>query len=314
MIRALIPELCKAGRRTPFLSQDEQKLFYEKGLRPAIQHILGDISAEWPATYNDEMFRARGHNGQLSFQTKVVPQWKLHLLGDTIRYYLELNGSSWAKGLVFLHQIRGVKHSSFHSFDTDSADKALRSFLQESNLHHAVFGSGTWWVDVGIEISSPEKSCLSWRTDSHFHLVEAALEISANTACRITSVGSSKYTRDLVSHMPAVSGCRITPGPRACGPYDVQYFQAYSTDKALIYCQERGHSGKFITCTEVLKGKAKNYIQNLYNLYANAIDNNNSLARLEVRVPLCYATEVLLNLDDDLLQSSLVSFTQSIWW
>jgi len=313
VVRVLFPELGKV-KNSPSLSRDEHQIFYEKGLRPAIQELLGDLSAEWPATYNDEMFRARGRNGQLSFQTKVVSAWHVPFLSALLRHHLDLNNVSWAKGLVFLHQIRGVKHSSFHSFNSDSATKALHMFVRANNLNYAIFSSGSWWFDVGIEIRSQAKNCLSWRTDSHFHLVQDALKINPNAASRITSLGSSKYTRDLVSHIPLVSGCRIEPGSQASGPYDIAYFQTYSTDKSLIYRQDQGHSGKFITCIDVLKGKGTNYIESLYNLYANAITDNNSHARLEVRVPLSHANTVLLDLDHNLLGNSLVSFPPVIWW
>ena len=135
-------------KHSPVLTQVEQKIFYEQGLRPTIQEILGNLSTKWPTTYNNKMFCTHGHNGQLSFQTKVIPQWDVYYLGDTIHHYLELNGSSWATELIFLHEIHGVRHSSFHSFDTKSASKALESFLQANDLHHVVFESGMWWIDV----------------------------------------------------------------------------------------------------------------------------------------------------------------------
>ncbi|GLB33116.1 hypothetical protein LshimejAT787_0100010 [Lyophyllum shimeji] len=315
IIRVMIPELYHDQRSSPRLSQDEQRIFYEQGLRPAMEELLGDKAAEWPATYDDEMFRARGKDGRLALTTKMFPEWLVDQLGDQIRASLQDHGCSWGTGLVFLHQVRGVKHSSSHSVDAECAQRALQDFIEENNLDlTSLQSSGEWWIDVGLEIASGEGNCLAWRTDSHYHVVKRALDITSDVAHRITSVGSSKYTRDMSSHLPAVSGCRISPGPRARGPFEVQYMQAYTTEKALIYRPDRGHFGKFITCADVLNGKAMKFIDDLYELYRNAIDTNCSLARIEVRVPLRHGAAVLLDLDEELLRESLVSFSRSVWW
>jgi len=315
VVRVFIPQLYHENR-TQYLSQDEQRIFYEAGLRPAVERLELEKSSEWPATYNDEMFRARGNNGQLSFQTKVIADWLLPYLGDYIRSSLSNAGYSWGEGLVFLHQIRGVKHATSHSLRTRSARDALRTFLGQNHLEPAILDlDNSWWVDVGIEVDSKEKSCLAWRTDSHFHIVHQVMGLSEYRADKITTPGSSKYTRDMASHLTAVSGCRIAPGDRSRGPYDVQYLQMYTTDKSLTYRQDQGHYSKFITCTAILKGRAMGYIKSLYDLYRNAIKTSHSLARLEVRVPLAKADEVLLHsIDEDILRDSLVSFPREEWW
>lgn len=314
MIRAFFPDLYGESHRTPHLTQEEQKTFYEDGLRPAVQELLGEQAAEWPATYTDEMFRARSRNGQLSFQSKVLPDWSIPSFGDYIRHYLTLNGHAWGRGIVFLHQVRGVKHSCAHSTTCSAARSALSKLWSQHNLQSNVFATGTWWIDVGVEIGSRDQNCIAWRADSHFHIVQNTCLINSTHADRITSPGSSKYTRDMVSHLPAVAGCRISPGVRAEGKFETQYLQMYTTDKSLTYHPEKGRFGKFITCTEILKGKADQYLEGLYGLYCNAIKSSYSLARVEMRVPLKFCHKVLLNLDEGLLRNSLVSFERSVWW
>ena len=88
MVHILIPELYHKNQ-SQFLSQDAQRIFYQDGLHPAVQALDIARSAEWPATYNDEMFQARGTNSQLSFQTKVFPDWLVPYLGDAIREALQ---------------------------------------------------------------------------------------------------------------------------------------------------------------------------------------------------------------------------------
>ena len=85
MIRVLLPGLYDGERRSPFLKQHELATFYEKGLRPAVVRLAGASSSEWPPTYSAEMFRARGKNGTLSFQTKTLSAWLVKDLGNLIR-------------------------------------------------------------------------------------------------------------------------------------------------------------------------------------------------------------------------------------
>lgn len=326
MVRVLLPELY-SDDRSQNLSQEEQKTFYEKGLLPAMQYLDGDQAAEWPASYDDELFRARGRNGQFSFQTKIVNDFLLDEFGDAIRDCLAHYGCSWGTGLVFLHQIRGVKHSLQHTPNRESAQESLVEFLYQNQLWNPEQNPDTdpvenltasedskWWIDVGIEVASSEQRCLAWRTDSHFSVVRAACGLDDRNSQRITSPGSSQYTRDMASHLPGVSGCRITPGIRGAGEFGVKYLQMYTTDKALIYRPEQGHHGKYITPIDILKGKGVSYAQKLYDLYRNAIKDNYSLARLEVRVPLEQSNNALLNISGELLYDSLLSFNRTTWW
>ncbi|KAF8950009.1 hypothetical protein BDZ97DRAFT_1771900, partial [Flammula alnicola] len=225
MIRALLPGLYDKERKSPFLSQHELAVFYEKGLRPAVEVLLESGAAEWPPTYTAEMFRARGKNGTLSFQTKTMPKWHVKRLGDEIRRALSENDIPWGAGLVFLHQIRGVKTSNVHTPVRAAATTAFEEFLQDHKFVQEALLTGDWWIDVGVEIASQDMQSLAWRTDSHFHIVKSVVKISTRHANRITRPGSSKYIRDMTSHLTAVSGCRISPGVRAQGPYDVNYFQ-----------------------------------------------------------------------------------------
>jgi hypothetical protein len=313
MIRVLFPALCEEGRSSS-LTQEEQKTFYEKGFRPAVVSLLGASAADWPPNYESEMFRARGHSGHLSFITKSLPEWHVALLGDKIRENLRFHDITWAEGLVFLHQIRGVKNTNQHTPYADPSEVALEEWLDRNFLKGEDLLLGDWWIDVGLQISSDRKDCLAWRTDSHCHVVEEVLDIPNQHAERITSIDSSKYSRDLTSHLTAVSGCRITPGTRAEGPFSTKYLQLYTTDKSLTYRPDNGHYGKYITCQDVMAGKADSYCEKLYNVYQSAIEDNFSLARVEVRVPIKHATEVLLSLTNRTICKWLVSFSRVEWW
>jgi hypothetical protein len=315
MLRVFIPDLHNPHTRSPFLSQEDHRIFYEYGLLPAVRELCEDRADEWPTTYTDEMYRARGRNGTLSFQTKRIPAWNVEDLGKTIRSKLHEAGIPWAARIIFLHQIRGVKDSNIHSVDEVAATRALEEFLMEENLdENAVFTGGAWWIDVGIQVSSHAKSCLAWRTDSHGKIVQQICNINVQNAVRLTSVGSSQYTRDMTSHLPQVSGCRIEPGVQGRGPFQVAYLQLYSTDKSVTYRLDQGRHSKFITCADAIRGKANQFINGLYSAYRNAIDNNYGQARMEVRVPIAFCKNVLVDLDRNVICRGLVSFRSMEWW
>lgn len=315
MIRVFIPELYSEDRRSPFLTPGERKLFYEDGLLPAMKQLIEESATEWPSRYEDEMFRARGRNGQVNFQSKIVPYYLVSDIGGYLRSSFAENDSAWGTGLVFLHQIRGLKETHRH---TDNwAEEALSDFFCKNNISlDAIREHGEWWVDAAIEVHSEENPprSLAWRTDSHFSLVRDVLNISDNHADRITRPGSSKYARDLMAHLPAVSGCRISPGPRARGVYEARYLQMYMTDKSLTYRPGQGAFSKQLSVPEVMRGKHGAYIGGIYELYCNAIGHSHSMARLEVRVPLRHASRVLIGLDREILRESLVSFKPAVLW
>ncbi|KAJ3963519.1 hypothetical protein EV361DRAFT_874802, partial [Lentinula raphanica] len=191
----------------------------------------------------------------------------------------------------------------------------LQQFLWSVDLPGPDELVGQWYVDVGMELVSQDLQCLQWSTPGHYFAVRDVLSISSEDASRITKLSSSKYSRDVVSHLMGVSGCRIEPGTRAQGPYEAVYLQLYTTDKALTYNPEGRHHGKAIT-TKLAMGQTQpaDFINGLTHLYTNAMTRNASNARVEVRVPVHHATRVLSNsLSTDVI-TSLLSFQRSVWW
>lgn len=310
-----IPEIYNPDRLSSRLTQAEAATLYELGTRPAVVHLCPTPANEWPANYPDEMWRARGHNGQLAFGGKIIPEWLVGNLADAMRASFTANKSLWGTGLIFIHQIRGVKDSTTHSPDADSAAAAMTLFLEKNHLPLAAVtrDGDVWYADLALEISSTEGKCLAWRTDSHHRIVRHLLQVTRDEALRITKPGSSLYARDLVSHLPAVSGCRITPGT-AGGPHQAVYIQMYTTDKSITYRPDGQHYGKFIEAKDLLDGKGPTFITSLCNVYNNAIGTCSSHCRVEVRVPLCFATSAMLGIPEKLIRQSMISVLRKTWW
>lgn len=289
--------------------------FYEVGLRPTIAELLPEDVSDWPPTYSAELFRARKNSGHMAYQSKMIPSTHVRDLGPTLRNHLRAWGVDWAEGFFFMHEVRGVKHAHQHSMNRHNAVLKLQELCEDIHLVDEAFELGEWWIDVGAEICSADQLCLQWSTATQSQVVEEVLRISPEKASRITSLGSSKYSRDIVSHLMGVSGCRIEPGVRAEGEFEAAYFQLYSTDKSITYNPEGHHHGKAMSLAAAMgPEQPASFITELEDLFVSAMDKNASNARVEVRVPIHHACRVLTNIDDELIRQWVLGFPRRVWW
>ncbi|KAK7458684.1 hypothetical protein VKT23_009683 [Stygiomarasmius scandens] len=295
------------------LTHAQKAEFYELGLRPAVKEILSSDVFDWPPSYHTENdFRSKKRSGASTYQTKLFPDKELYKFTGTLQSHLQQNDVDWADGLFFVHVIRGVKHATRHSLTARGADAALEDFLNEAGVDTTV---GSWYVDVALEVSSDEEQCLQWMTSCHASIVQEALQISERNAVRITSLGSQCYSKDIVSHLSHVAGCRIEPGSRAAGPFDVLYVQLYTTDKSVTYAPEGRHHGKALEVSDAMgKDQPPKFLNELQKAFTSASTNTSSNARIEVRVEFEHATSVLLGFDLDIISSSLLAFERDEWW
>ncbi|KAF8806698.1 hypothetical protein BYT27DRAFT_7257387 [Phlegmacium glaucopus] len=82
----------------------------DTGLCPTIENLAPHDASDWPATYDDEAFRAKKKSGAFAYQTKQFPQWLIPRFADTLREELKDNNVNWAEDFFFIHMIRGTKH------------------------------------------------------------------------------------------------------------------------------------------------------------------------------------------------------------
>lgn len=328
-IKVMVPGLYDPTRKNPNLSQEEGAIFYEKGLLPTMQELEEDtlLASEWPPTYQDEMWRARKASGQFSFTTKILRKEQVPRFGRLLIRKLRHAGVRWAKGLCFLHQIRGVKAATIHDatisdplFDDgyEAEDEPCYSeFLERNHVIEHRMKEHSWYVDVGLEVKSLDGHSLVLRTDHHFHAVMLAFGADQNIARRLTSFNNPMYARDMVVGMPGVAGFRIEPGVTMGGDFQVKYGQGYTTDKTHTYLHDKGHVAKRLSLEKVLamkKGEVSTYCNSLHNLYMNAGAGHPSNVRLEVRVPISQAHRALQNIDEEALRSCILAFNNVEWW
>ncbi len=289
--------------------------WYERGFRPAIEKLLPTFAAEWPATYRTEEIRAGnvGSWGRRSINRDIV-QGLMHDVH--LQALIDPDDAlDWAMDAFVMHTVRGTKLVSFHPTAAGPAAEYLDTFIRDAKIVGNAFDRGEWYIDVGIQISSKEEMCVQWTTASHHRIVEQALRIPERDAQRITEINSSKYTRDLASHLTAVSGFRIKPGPRAAGRFQVCYLQAYTTDKTVTYHPKGKHFALHLTSAEALgKHQPTTTVDGIHSIYEGATTANHSSARLEARVPVQFATTVLTQFEHEVMRGCLCLFTKKEWW
>ncbi|KAF8873543.1 hypothetical protein CPB84DRAFT_1829545 [Gymnopilus junonius] len=314
LLRVLIPGLYRENG-SPMISEENRRIFYEDGLYPAIRTMMRARGTDWPATFQGEVFRAQGANGRLALQTKILPEHLVPFLGDTLRQELFNRGIPWAGSIVFLHQVRGVKNGTAHHLSEASINRAFTKFLSDNDLvFQEVIANGRWCLDVGLELESRRDECVVWRTDGHRNVVGRILDIDEVHADKITRLTSGKYTRDMTSHMPSVSGCRVVPGAREQGPFEARYLQLYMTDKSVTARKDKTHHGKFIDGAAILAGKGVEYIEKLYDLYSTSATVVQAHARAEVRVDIKHYGSPFRNFSAGLIERSLLTFPRNVWW
>ncbi|KAJ8074343.1 hypothetical protein PM082_012656 [Marasmius tenuissimus] len=312
-IHIFFPKLYDHGGPSVRISESQMAEFYVKGVRPAIVEILPESASDWPPSYTSEVFRITRANGRKAYGTKMVPQEFLGKFVATLRLKLDEDHITWAAGFFFMHSVRGVKLTSFHYPDRQSARMALEELLSEVSIPWDATLRGRWYIDVAIELRSKDKACLQWTTHSHPSVIAAVLHISESQAIRMTGLGSSRYERDNASHLMGVSGCRVEPRSGS-GPLDVAYVQLYTTDKATTYAPERGFHGKAITMNMAMSAdQPTSFLSNLIKSYTDSVAIA-SLARVEVRLPFRHALDVLLDIPKATFRKSLAVFSREVWW
>jgi hypothetical protein len=306
LIRIAFPALYSQNCNVQ-LSGDHKAAVYNGGILPALRECCPEDAQNWPPSYQDAMFRAKNKSGSFQHGNRAFSQWEVSEFSESLTRNLQQR-YQWARDLIYMIQVKGVKEANRHNPNPHDAEVSLQRFLSDFDT-----SSGSWFVDVGLEISERGKS-YQWRSDSHHVVFREALDLSEATAAAVSRRSNRAYFRDISSHLLDLAGCRVDLIPRFKGPHQIEYIQMYTTDKAIVHHLEKGRHTKYMSGPEALSGQPPKFIVELYQAFYNARDVLDCAARIELRVPLEASTEVLLGLSDQLLAQCLVVFPIRTWW
>ncbi|KAG2048355.1 hypothetical protein BDR06DRAFT_976026 [Suillus hirtellus] len=276
-VRLFFPRLSNPDRTDVELTFEEKKGLYEKGLLPVLRDLSPDTVTNWPINYEGAQTRARKARGLYQYGTRPFQGARVKRFGWALADKLK-EEFPWAEGMLFMCQMQGVKEAHQHlPDDLDRAEDALKNALSDF-YYEDLMEEPHCYVDVGFELAEPGYA-YQWRTDAHCQLLQEFTDLPLPRAQ--TLMKSRDAAIDYSSGLIQLSGCRIPiPTPDAT----IVYFQAYTTDKALIQQKDGGRHGLSITGKAALEAEEPPYLKRLYDLYFDAKDNHDCAARVEVNV------------------------------
>ncbi|TFK60080.1 hypothetical protein BDN72DRAFT_779859, partial [Pluteus cervinus] len=305
MLRIFFPQLGgPTTTRSPQLTPEEMGEFYDLVLRPAIMEVEPTHTHNWPASYFAEGFRARNHRHGFQNGTMAFPRSGVKSLSAAI-VRLANETLPWGKNIVFGAQVRGVKLHNSHENDEQGPVDVLGDISQNLDVT-----TGSWWVDVGLEVMEAGRAIL-WRSDAHVKLMTAVLGISEDDALSLKR--SRNHEKDISSHLTSVAGFRVKCREHP-GEFEAAYLQAYTTDKGATYHREGRNVAKRITTGMAMEGTPPKFCTSLERTYEDCATKTDVAARLEVRVPLRYATSALANLPVRVLRECVLNMSRAVWW
>ncbi|KAM6491326.1 hypothetical protein JOM56_013100 [Amanita muscaria] len=309
IIRIFFPGLANDDRTKSTLTAEESATVYNKGILPAIRKAARTIVHNWPPSYRAEDFRSSSkRGGHHSEGTRC-------LAADDISYFSRcfrenMNDIPWGQHMLFGTEIRGIKDHTEHLPECDPDEYLEAVFNKMYDPWEEV--DGHWFVNVGVELLLENKAIV-WRAGS----ASTIMEHLGFSDAEIDSAFSNKrlFEEDVTQHLIEVAGFRSRSG-KARGPHQIWYMQAYTTDKSLTYHPEGGKFAKYIEATQAMfcEGGIPSFTQNLLDTYLDARDQIDVAARLEIRVPYQYATQVLLDFPKEVFLETTLVFPRELWW
>lgn len=305
------------------------ELIYNRCLLPIIRQLMPTHASHWPPSYEIALKTSRDRAGRLHLGSLDIPA---HILPQFATLYLETIETirPYFRDAYFGHELRGWKGATAHNFATDDDqpdDEANFVYERVSGLYDLTrvlnmqaIQEDQWLVDVGLEFGRPGK-VVTWSSTGHLALVQHLLPDVPNLERKFNR--SKNYHVDHQMHLKDVAGFRWTPGQNI---ETISYVQAYTTEKCVSY---QLHEGIFRPrkASELLSKQAcAKLVDDLDEqsqiLFACTGDDEQQpdvkpqegCARVEVRVPLADANDILTEFSLELINDTMVQIPASQWW
>ncbi|KAB5587678.1 hypothetical protein CTheo_8881 [Ceratobasidium theobromae] len=327
LVRIFLPRLERRDAKSNCLYDKELELLYDHAVRPAaVATLPRELTAVWPATWLDEMFRAT-QNAENHREGRRVQHTGRDIHSAFLNGFVEhmrtlVNAKEelqWARSFFFIIEMRGLKtrDGSMHmppdqpiaaddgdgELDAESPRvQAIERVL--SSFHTAEFEEDCWFLDIGINFLLPSPlggyACPLPAAEAHATILSHVLEQDMATCIRWANGYGGYYQRDELAQLKALAGFRFTnPNPEVNG---ICYVQLYTSDKSVIYNLNLPNHAKRITTWQILGDwdKARmHHFQPLIAAFREASGAHEMSVRLEVRVEFSQYPFVQLRVPDE---------------
>lgn len=286
-------------------------------MRPAVIAVNAIDQSHWPVSYAAAMIQNRGERGRFHYSSVDIASYCLEEFGTNLIELFERHDDF--KDAFFLHELRGTKgvslHNPYDEMERRDALDHLLGFLDAESVHF-----DEWTIDVALEVRHAGH-IVQWLTNSHRRIFEFVLPSASQDQISAILHSKTQYKCDVSAQLRDLGGCRVTPGSRGKAD-NVSYINMYTTDKSPTY---QLHNGAFRRrqASELFPSSIQRLADDIAEMMEvfrqcggdnEDDDTQEGCARLEVRVPLRRANQVLLDLPENVVQESSASFDTVVWW
>lgn len=318
VVRVFLPRMYKMHETRAIPAQDLE-LIYDQCLRPLVRDHMHNMASHWPASYASALSLYRDGRGRLHQGSLDVPAHILDVFGRAyLRKLAQLR--PYFADAYFVHEFRGWKGATVHD-PIDELDRQLALQKITNILRMDKIDPAFWYIDIGLEFGLRDH-IVTWCDSGHENVLAHCLP-SVNPGQISRIVDLSTFYVDHMMHLKDLTGFRYTPGVKGRAD-QVQYIQAYTTEKAMSY---QLHSGLFspldpksLLTTENMKiliGKIEDMSKILFDCTADGDENRHSqegCARLEIRISISKALTALITVPTRILDYSLAALPAKTWW
>jgi hypothetical protein len=243
-----------------------------------------------------------------------------------IRNLDNLDGADfdWASNAFFLLQYQNTKGETKHIPGDDVAEANAWNELTQDLLYDADEIS-EFYVDVAIETSIGDNTCVHWYRPHHAILYQAVVRVDRGVADHV--VTRSVFEIDRVAHLCDVAGFRArTPDSIFNNwPNAPIFSQAYTTDKSTTQTPGGMTYAKSISATHVLDSlnhrgiifsKLDAFYEQIMQIYHDCTEKHQpGSARVEARLVYNEARNWLAaGLPDEAIRGSIIVFRDDLLW
>ncbi|KAG9123886.1 hypothetical protein FRC07_013620 [Ceratobasidium sp. 392] len=321
LIRIFFPALYEHRPRRDrasanFVGNNRLQLFYDLAVRIATTLVIAEgLRRQWPALFNDELFRAAPHRRQAGVRGRVNHQQTgREIDGESFNAWVreirrlvdEDQRLSFAQGFFFLVEGKGLKNTNLSAHDPPDAPLAnadghlfdrhnprtvaIKSVLPGLNTDG--FRPGDWFIDLSTTVSGRyghEDRPASLFVDSELHpeIINHFSGKSLPDCSAWVRAKGGPYQKDEVAHIQRFAGFRIN-FDHSPGAYGIRYLQVYTTDKSVTYHVDGLNRAKRTSAKAVLgnwEAERDQHFSPLAEAYHNAAESHPVAVRFESRVP-----------------------------
>ena len=312
VVRLFFPRMYDRQETNAVPSTDLASI-YDRALRPIMLNLMPNQAGHWPVTYDAAVALYRDRHGHIRPGSLDVPS---HLLPDLARDFLNRISAlqPYFRDAYFGHELRGWKGATVHDpADEDDRQEGLADLTNLLDMD--LINRQLWNVDVALEFGVP-RHIVTWRADAHERIIRWILPDIQNID-RVTS--SKRFYHDKAMHLQDIAGFRWAPSQQQ--GHGVRYIQAYTTEKAVSYQHHDGLFSPHSPEEPLYKPRHRKLLQALDKqseiLQAcaggTASEQQDGCARLEIRVPLSRAEDVLLD-PLQIVEATIVKIPSREWW